>query len=343
MKKIIISLMLWSLIAPMVSAQQDDGEQNKYYSPEYFTIDNVKYHWEGVYGKVNVAGIGPHKGGISIRIPETITQDINIAGIGLRTMTFTVTGIDENAFTTARLDTLALPGTIRELPSLSLSRLTLIRHLELPKGLKVIDSDAISIILLDSLIIPEGVRLMKHKAIKGCSSTGWPDQLEYIELPSTLEYMDYQAIHNCQALKKIRIKATVPPEATVQSFGHECHFAWNHDVTGGIEGCVLEVPQGCADTYRTNPAWGTVFNDIVEFSTASLPEPAAGAGAKRFEARAEDGRIVVTAAKPVEISVTQPDGRVLFTGTVSGSRTLRVPRGVCVVSAQGQSTKVLVK
>lgn len=135
----------------------------------------------------------------------------------------------------------------------------------------------------------------------------------------------------------------MPPEATVQSFEHECHFAWNHDVTGGIEGCVLEVPQGCADTYRTNPAWGTVFNDIVEFSTASLPEPAAGAGAKRFEARAEDGRIVVTAAKPVEISVTQPDGRVLFTGTVSGSRTLRVPRGVCVVSAQGQSTKVLVK
>ncbi len=343
MRKFIISLIFCSFVAPAVSAQQDDGEQNKYYSPEYFLIDNVKYHWEGVYGKVNVAGINPQKSWTTVRIPETITQEINLTESGPTNMTFTVTGIDKMAFCSARLDSLILPATIRELPTLAFPRFTIIKYIELPKGLKMIATDAICIIGIESLIIPEGVRLIQCKAIRGCSSTGWHDKLKYIELPSTLEYMDHQAIYDCSSLEKIRIKATVPPDATVQSFGHNCQFAWDSNVSGEIKDCVLEVPQGCAEAYRAHPAWGTVFPNIVEFTTASLPETGADDPAKRFEAKVEDGRIVVTAAKQIEISVAQPDGRVLFTGTVIGSRTLRVPRGVCVVSAQGQSTKLLVK
>lgn len=314
------------------------------YKQTEFVVDNVRYLWKGYFDKVKVTGIDIADGCRTITIPDSVPVRISVMGlISQKVRKMKVNEIESMAFDGVNLETLVLPEGIKDLPPLTFGKECRIRHLELPRGLEVIHTEALKCVRdLDSLIIPEGVRAIKPEAI-GMYGV---NQARYLELPSTLTEIGDNGICNFSNLETLRIAAKTPPAATVQSFGHQsfCAFGNGHIRAGGdLKPDVLEVPEGGAAAYRAHPAWGMVFPNIVEFSTASLPEPAVGAAAKRFEAKAEDGCIVVTAAKPVEISVAHPDGRVLFTGTVSGSRTLRVPRGVCVVSAQGQSTKLLVK
>ncbi len=339
--RIIALSVLCSIAAITLNAEDIYPEA---YKQTEFVVDNVRYLWKGYFDKVKLTGIESSEGRRTITVPDSVTIRISVMGLPSNNgVKMKVNEIGSMAFDGVELDTLILPEGIKDLPPLTFGQKCHIRHLKLPRGLEVIHTEALKRVMgLDSLIIPEGVRVIKPEAMGTYGSS----QARYIELPSTLTEIGDNAICNFPDLETLRIAAKTPPMATIQSFGHQsfCAFGNGHILAyGKLQPDVLEVPQGCAEAYRAHPAWGTVFPNIVEFTTASLPETGADDPAKRFEAKVEDGRIVVTAAKQIEISVAQPDGRVLFTGTVTGSRTLRVPRGVCVVSAQGQSTKLLVK
>ncbi len=120
----------------------------------------------------------------------------------------------------------------------------------IPKGITIIESSTFEGCsgLTGNLTIPEGVTDVGPCAFLGCSS------LTSVTIPSSVTGMGIKAFRDCSSLTRIACKSSTPPEL------------------GGImfynvptEDCVLYVPTGCAEAYRTAAGWKNyTFKDIIE-------------------------------------------------------------------------------
>lgn len=305
--------------------------------------DGIKYKWNGRTYDVTVEQI--------INIPATTSKLIIPPHIeatmshplGGIEGTFTVSGIEPDAFSNINVDSICLPPTIRELTHGALADCNA-RYISLPAKLIAIQQNAVTGFQhLDSLTIPEGVQIISQNAIIMSEQTGG-GMCTYLELPSTLTYIGNRGLSGLKNLKKLRIRATTPPEATKESFGYGFYQALpvDGDVIMAIRGD-LEVPQGSLDAYRNHPGWGAAFDNITEYSTAGIDTPVAAPGNAGFQATSSRGCITVTAAAAVNITITATDGTVVFSERGEGSRSLRMASGVYIVSAPGHSLKLAVQ
>lgn len=76
--------------------------------------------------------------------------------------------------------------------------------------------------------------------------------LETIELPSSINAIDYQAFYNCTSLKRIRFKSATPPTVS------------NSSAFSGIPTTsIVEVPAGSLTTYQNATNYGTIAAQMV--------------------------------------------------------------------------------
>lgn len=332
MKNFIISM---SIICVALSAASQE--------PGNLVHDGIKYKWNERTYDVTVDQIISSPATTSkLIIPPCIEVSMSHPLGGIEG-TFTVSGIEPKAFSNINVDSIYLPPTIRELTPGALADCNA-RYISLPSRLMTIQQNAVTGLQhLDSLIIPEGVKIISPNAIIMSEQTGG-SMCTYLELPSTLTYIGNWGLSGFKNLKKLRIRATTPPEATEESFGHAFYQALpiDGDVLMAIRGD-LEVPQGSLDAYRNHPGWGAAFDNITEYSTAGIDTPVATPGNAGFQATSSRGCITVKTTAATNMTITTADGITVFSERVDGNRSLRMPSGVYIVSAPGRSVKLAVQ
>lgn len=310
---------------------------------EKFVFNGVKYLWINESNEVSVERIvDPPEPSATLVIPSTITETILEEFLYPETVEFTVTGIESGAFNGISLESLILPPSIKEISTGALTGST-IRNLTLPSGLISIHPQGISNIRnLESLIIPEGTRILNRYAIDLRNDGNY--ELKYLELPSSIEYLGSWSLLGLVRLEKMRINATVPPEATINSFGIGFGaYSMTDCIMPSINAaCILEVPRGCAETYRNHPEWGNAFYYISEFDPAGIDIPTENPASQSLSATSSPGCINITTNHLSNISVVRPDGAIVYTGHINGSTSLRMPSGVYIVSTLGHSIKLTV-
>ena len=95
---------------------------------------------------------------------------------------------------------------------------------------------------LKDITIPEGVTSIGKAAFFDCS------HLNELTLPSTVQTIEDNAFGQCAQVKKINVKAAVPPVVESETF---------EDIDRSIQ---VLVPQGTLKLYREAPYWQEFFN-----------------------------------------------------------------------------------
>ena len=95
---------------------------------------------------------------------------------------------------------------------------------------------------LKDITIPEGVTSIGKAAFFDCS------HLNELTLPSTVETIEDNAFGQCAQVKKMNVKAAVPPVVESETF---------EDIDRSIQ---VLVPQGTLKLYREAPYWQEFFN-----------------------------------------------------------------------------------
>lgn len=98
--------------------------------------------------------------------------------------------------------------------------------------------------------IPEGVVELGEKAFSLCYS------LISLKLPSTLINVGEEAFNNCFNMKEYHFMSKRPPTLN----GSDVFYNMSPD-------CIIYVPTGCAEAYKTAEYWSEVASHIQEEST----------------------------------------------------------------------------
>jgi hypothetical protein len=104
--------------------------------------------------------------------------------------------------------------------------------------------------VLNSVMIPEGVTSI------GDTAFGSAQGLNMLTLPSTLTSIETGAFSSCYSMSEYHFKSTTPP--TLQ----------NASIFNGIPSdCIIYVPQGSLNAYKTATNWSTYASKMQEEPT----------------------------------------------------------------------------
>ena len=121
-----------------------------------------------------------------------------------------------------------------------------LKNIQMPNSLKTIANHAFYYCtgLTGQLNIPEGVSSIGRYAFYKCTG------LTSIELPSTLEGITYRMLYSCDNVSTMKVNWETPPSVSSDFFTN-------------YSNCVLKVPDGCVETYKSADVWKT-FKDIID-------------------------------------------------------------------------------
>ena len=216
-----------------------------------------------------------------------------------------VTSIESSTFSgCSSLTSITIPESVTSIGYSAFSYCSSLASVTLGNGLETIGSSAFSgCSSLASVTIPESVTSIGYSAFSGCSS------LASATIPESVTSIGDFAFFGCSSLTEINSLATVPPVCSSWCF---------YEVD--TKACILNVPEGTADAYKTADGWKD-FTNIVETDFAGSEEIAAEAAAD-VRVYAAAGRIVVeNAAAGTPIAVYSADGMLIYSGTVSDAFT----------------------
>ena len=119
---------------------------------------------------------------------------------------------------------------------------------------------------------------------KICYGAFYYNNLETLDLPESVESIEYMAFAGCRYLKSFILHASSPSEITL---GEKVFEDISEDV-------VLYVPQGAKSAFEADETWGTAFKTIKEYDVAGIHNAVmtSDAGADRIFTL--DGRYVGT-------------------------------------------------
>lgn len=132
---------------------------------------------------------------------------------------------------------------------------------------------------LTKLVIPESCETVQPNTFLGCIG------LEEITLPSTCIVCYDYSFEDCTNIKRINCNATIPPVAYDNTFSNSIYSK-----------ALLNVPDGCADTYKETDIW------------------------KKFTNITTGGVIPETLKKCASPTITYSDGQLLFASETNGAK-----------------------
>lgn len=123
--------------------------------------------------------------------------------------------------------------------------------LDIPTGITVIGDSAIAYTNITRLVVPEGVTRINNSGLRQNTS------MEYLELPSTLNYIDNYALfgHATNAASPVLVcKAVTPPTVINNAFG-----SMSSNIT-------IYVPSGSVESYKVASKWSSYASKIQAIS-----------------------------------------------------------------------------
>ncbi len=181
-----------------------------------------------------------------IRFPVSMKSMGNAAFSGcnsLSTVMFPsnakITIIPDNAFSSCyNLTSINIPGSVTDIDNYAFYNDHILIHIDLPENLNTIGEGAFESTGLVSVKIPQYVNRIGVRAFINCT------QLEEIELPTSIHFLDWLSFYDCISLKKVVIKSPNPP-------------SHDGDVFAGadIENTTLIVPDFAVPGYKLDAYW----------------------------------------------------------------------------------------
>lgn len=201
-------------------------------------------------------------------------------------------------------------------------------RLSLPSTLRTIDSFAFSHChVLNNVVIPEGVKVIPDFTF--FASGIYLNEPMRITLPSTTEYIDYNAFNpsmGCYVAYDIYLRAPVPPICDDNAFSFS-----DSDVT-------VHVPSNSYEAYISSPNWDrcNIIPDL-EASVESVDTSSS-------IIRSENGKILISSAEGLNVTVSDITGCLLYDGTTTADMEIPVSApGVYLVTVGDNTKKILVR
>jgi hypothetical protein len=211
--------------------------------------------------------------------------------------------------------------------------ITGLKDLNWPSQLEVIGMSAFEDCKMESVILPNGVKVIKKAAFTE------NQKLRLVVLPEGLDSLGLSAFENCPNLDKIYIKNPNPPFTTTTLGGFES----NSPFSSISENAVLYVPVGAKERYQKALYWKD-FKDIREVS--EFPTTAVEAMNMNDAASVSggNGQITINAsANATRYAVYSTDGRKVTEGVAKNETTVNVPSGLYIIKVGQKTSKVMVK
>lgn len=140
-----------------------------------------------------------------------------------------------------------IPGTVESLEAYAFQGCR-IRNITLPASLKEIGEGAFFCAEIESIIVPDKVKLLPNAVFQNCS------RLTSVTLGSSVELLSEYCFSGCP-LQHLYIQAAdFPPICREETFAGTDNL---------FTTCTLHVPKGCKSLYRSSKIWGK-FIKIVE-------------------------------------------------------------------------------
>ena len=169
-----------------------------------------------------------------------------------------ITSLGVWSFAYAPLSSINLPSTLKTIygEAFTGSDLT---SVTIPGNVELIDNYAFTgNSKLTSVVISEGVKVLSYGLFSSC------DQLQTLELPSTLIYLGGDLVRNSNNMTKVISNMTDPIEIELEVFGSR--QTWNSSLGRyDFTACpaTLFVPNGTLSKYQSIEGW-TLFKNMVE-------------------------------------------------------------------------------
>lgn len=205
-----------------------------------------------------------------LTIPGTVKEIGQFAFVGSRIRTLTIPASVETIRTAAfdynpQLLSVVFEGAMDTLPPRIFANCRSLSSIQFPKGLKVIDREALYATNFQKIVIPEGVEEIGKSALEssgftsltlpstlkkiGESAFGWHRDAPWtVVLPASVEEIGKDAFHHCD-LTAIDCRMTTPPNLKADIVDDDIYPQ-----------CTLYVPAGCADKYRQANYWKKFTN-----------------------------------------------------------------------------------
>ncbi len=156
-------------------------------------------------------------------------------------------------------------------------------------------------------------------------------------------WIDETAFGRFPALKSVYCPHPTPPNMTDNGYTHEFGGVTGAEESINKTTCTLYVPVGSAETYRNHPSW-KAFAKIEEYDPASLNTVNAETSGEAISDHITTGNGVLTVlpSAPHAISIFSIDGKHYATVPAHTGATLRPIAGIYILSANGQTLKIII-
>ena len=233
-----------------------------------------------------------------VDIPRSVTSIGQAAFSGCRSLgTVTIPSgvktINESAFAgCSGLRSVTLPGGLKGIANLAFASCNHLAEPRWPSGLKVIGDYAFAYCDgLKSLTLPAGLGSIGAHAFESCA------HMTTVTLPASVREIGFCAFYCCWEVAEVY--ACNPTPVDVSEGG---------EFKGVSDLCILYVPQGCLDAYRSS-SWGWQFYEIREFDATPVEAVHAGQGVSEVSRYSTDGLRQAAPGKGVSI-IKYSDGTV---------------------------------
>lgn len=200
----------------------------------------------------------------------------------------------------------------------------------LPKNLKSIGAYAFSGTNVGSFKVPDGVEEIPNGMLADCQ------RLLFVTIGKGCKKMGFGVFNSCEQMKStrrgvIRVYSEVPPVLAENSRGEKAEF--DEDV---IKRTQLQVPEASLSKYLRADGWKKFLN-VVKLEGQSIEEVKEAT----ITILPAEGRLTIETTEVAPLYIYALDGSVVFS-TDSNYATVELPKGVYIVSYQGNAYKTYV-
>lgn len=243
MKKIVGVILMLLVILPAVSQVKSKIQTRTGYKNQLEIYGRVAYHGL-LYSRTGKDSLLVQNDAKmdSVIIPPVLTID---------NKSYTVAGFKDNAFEyDVDLKYISIPTSITEIASSCFYGCSRLRECEMT-GVEIIGPFSFFRTAFTRLIFHEGLTRIEDSAFTECH------QLEYIELPASLEYIGEDAFLGCDELTTVKVNFSEPIALGSDVF-------WLYRPNRQRDHKTLLVPPGSKEAFQNHPQW-RLFQTIEEY------------------------------------------------------------------------------